>query len=170
MSMRLVRREVRVGEARIGYQEAGEGEPLVLIHGLSGSTSWWVRNVPALAAHYHVYLVDLPGFGALRHLHRQFVLAIAAHWMLVWMDAVHLERAHLVGHSMGGPISIRLAVSRPGRVGRLILAAPVGVPGADSIFGEIRPLVAALRYTTPSFLPILAYAVLRFLRGEPVGR
>ena len=55
---------------------AGQGEPVVLVHGFSGSTRWWSRNIPALAERYSVYLLDLPGFGAMRR--RRFVLAEAA--------------------------------------------------------------------------------------------
>lgn len=161
MRARLVRREVRIGDVPIGYQEAGEGEPLVLLHGLSGSTLWWGRNVQALAPRHHLYLVDLPGFGALRRLRKQFALATATRWVLQWMDAVGIERAHLLGHSMGGLISIRIAAAYPERVNQLVLAAPAGLPGVSSLLGEIRPLVTALRYTTPTFLPILAYDALR---------
>ena len=54
--------EIRVEGHPIRYEVAGEGEPLVLVHGLSGSTLWWSRNIPALAERHGVYLVDLPGF------------------------------------------------------------------------------------------------------------
>ena len=99
--IRPLRHEVRVGGWPISYEAAGEGEPIVLVHGLSGSTRWWSRNVPAIAERYRVYLVDLPGFGTLRSLRRRFVLAETATWLSEWMEAAGLERVHLVGHSMG---------------------------------------------------------------------
>lgn len=95
-------REAWVGGHRVRYEVVGEGEPVVLVHGLSGSTRWWARNTAALATEYQVYLVDLPGFGAMRRLRRRFVLAEAASWLSAWMEAVGLQSAHLVGHSMGG--------------------------------------------------------------------
>ena len=94
-------REARVRGHSIRYEVTGEGEPMVLVHGLSGSTRWWVRNIPALAEHHRLYLVDLPGFGAMRHLRRQFTLVESASWLSAWMEAVGLGPAHLVGHSMG---------------------------------------------------------------------
>jgi pimeloyl-ACP methyl ester carboxylesterase len=118
------RREVTVSGHPVRYEIAGKGDPVVLVHGLSGSTRWWNRNVPDLAEHYRVYLVNLPGFGALRRSGPRFVLAEATSWLLAWMEAVGLESAHLVGHSMGGYLSLRLAARRPEAVGRLVLVDP----------------------------------------------
>lgn len=128
---------------------------MVLVHGLSGSTRWWDRTVPALAARYRVYLVDLPGFGAMSHAEEGFVLAEAAGWLASWMGAVGLERTHLVGHSMGGYISAVLAARQPEKLRRLVLVAPAGVPMGRSIHGYLLPLLRAVRYMTPGFLPVL---------------
>lgn len=159
--IRPSRREARVGGRLVGYKVAGEGEPLVLVHGLSGFTRWWDRNMPALTKRYRVYLVDLPGFGAMRRLRRQFVLTEAASWLSAWMEAVGLERVHLVGHSMGGYISIKLAAERPETVDHLVLVAPAGVPAERSMLGHLVPLALAARYATLRFLPLLAYDALR---------
>jgi pimeloyl-ACP methyl ester carboxylesterase len=156
------RREIRVGGYPVRYEVAGEaGEPVVMVHGLSGSTRWWARNLSALARHYRLYLVDLPGFGAMHRLGRPFVLAEAALWLSEWMRAVGLERAHLVGHSMGGYVAIRLAAGRPELVGRLVLVAPAGTPTGRSMLGHLVPLLLAARYATPTFLPVLARDTLR---------
>jgi len=117
--------------------------------------------VQAIAERYRVYLVDLPGFGTMRRSRRRFVLAEAASWLSEWMDAVGLERAHLVGHSMGGCICLHLAASRPEAVRHLVLVAPAGVPIERSMVGYLGPLLAAARYATPSFLPVLARDALR---------
>lgn len=154
-------REIRVAGAPIRYQMAGAGDPVVLVHGLSGSSHWWVRNLAPLAKRYTVYLVDLPGFGTLHHLRHKFVLARAAHWLREWMRAAGLACAHLVGHSMGGLIAARLAATYPDTVRRLVLAAPAGIPTTKTLFGEVVPLVRAVGATTPAFLPILAYDALR---------
>src|SRR5579883_1986232 len=93
----------------VHYEVAGEGEPLVLVHGLSESTRLWYRNVPELAERYRVYLVDLPGFGAMRKFRRQFSLEGCGPWLGQWMEAVGIETASLVGHSMGGYVCMSLA-------------------------------------------------------------
>ena len=151
----LSRREVRVGGYPVRYEVAGEGEPVVLVHGLSGSTRWWSRNVGALSERYRVHLVNLPGFGAARRSGPRFVLAEAPSWLLAWMEAVGLERAHLVGHSMGGYLCLRLAASRPEVVRKLVLVDPAGVPPGRTMLGHLVPLLLAARHGTPSFLPVL---------------
>ncbi len=133
----------------------------MFVHGLSGSTLWWARNVPVLAERYRIYLVDLPGFGTMRRSRRPFVLAQAASWLSGWMEAAGLERAHLVGHSMGGYVSVRLAASRPEAVSRLVLVAPAGVPAGRSMLGHLVPLLLAARYATPAFMPVLVRDAMR---------
>lgn len=155
------RHRVMVEGVEVAYVEAGAGEPVILVHGLSGSTLWWSRNIEPLARHYRVLAVDLPGFGSLYRHRNRFALERAALWLRAFMDAAGIRRAHLIGHSMGGYICLRLAATYPRSVRRLVLAAPVGVPLAASIFGEVVPLLGALRYATPSFLPVLAYDALR---------
>jgi pimeloyl-ACP methyl ester carboxylesterase len=148
-------REVSVAGLPVRYEVAGEGDPVVLVHGLSGSTRWWDRNVPALARHHRVYLVNLPGFGAFRRRAQRFVLAEATSWLLAWMEAVGLRRAHLVGHSMGGYLSLKLAARRPEAVRRLVLVDPAGMPSGRTMLGHLGPLLLAARYARPTFLPVL---------------
>jgi pimeloyl-ACP methyl ester carboxylesterase len=160
-SLAVTREQVRVAGERIRYEVAGTGEPVVLVHGLSGSSRWWSRNAPALAERYRVFLVDLPGFGSMRRPLRPFPLSEAASWLLAWMEAVDLERVHLVGHSMGAFISLRFAAGSPERVRRLILVAPGGFQMRRSHLGYVIPLIRAVRHTTPTFLPLLALDALR---------
>lgn len=143
------------------YQVAGEGEPVILVHGLSGSSLWWQRNVPALAEHYKVYLIDLPGFGSMRRFGRRFSLDRITSGLLLWMEAVGIKKAHLVGHSMGGYICLWLAAHRPDIVDHLVLVSPAGIPKVRSLFGYAVPLLVSMRYISPAFFLILAYDALR---------
>jgi pimeloyl-ACP methyl ester carboxylesterase len=77
------------------------------------------------------------------------------------MEVAGLERAHLVGHSMGGYVSVRLAASRPEMVSRLALVAPAGVPAGRSMLGHLVPLLLAARYAAPVFMPVLVRDALR---------
>ncbi len=158
----LMRRVTRVAGADVHYQVAGQGEPVVLVHGLSGSSHWWMRNLPALADRYTVYLVDLPGFGAMSRFPGQLMLSELATWLLQWMDAVRLERVRLIGHSMGGAIAIQCAAQHPDAISHLALAAPAAIPaGHQTLWSYVPPLVEAVAAMTPSFLPILTYDALR---------
>jgi pimeloyl-ACP methyl ester carboxylesterase len=157
-------RSVLVHGCSTRYAVAGAGDPVVLVHGLSGSTRWWQRNLPVLAGRRRVYLVDLPGFGGMSRWRGRFALAEAADWLHTWMRAVGLRCADLVGHSMGGYICVQLAARHPDAVVRLALVDPAGIPSGRGLIGTALPLVEALAHTTPAFYPTL---VLDGMRAGP---
>jgi pimeloyl-ACP methyl ester carboxylesterase len=145
----------------VRYKVAGRGEPVILVHGLSGSTRWWSRNVDAIAQRYRVYVVDLPGFGAMGRSRLRVGMDEAAAWLLRWMEALGLRRAHLIGHSMGGYICLRLAALRPEVVHRLVLAAPAVMSLSHSVLGHVLPLFHTTRRASPHFLLTLTYDAVR---------
>ena len=155
------RAEVAIRGERVSYSVVGSGDPVVLIHGLAGSMRWWRRNVAALAEQYTVYLVNLPGFGAFRRRRLPFALAGAADWLGAWIEAADTAPCHIVAHSMGGHIAIRLAAQKPALVRRLVLVAPALVAGRKRLKAYPLALVAATRAMAPSFLPLLAIDTLR---------
>lgn len=157
---RLERRRAKIGSATIAYEVAGAGPPVVLVHGLSGSSRWWRRNIGALTPYRRVYLVDLIGFGASRAGQR-FALAEAAGLLIQWLDQLELERVDLVGHSMGGMIAAELAADAPERVARLVLVDPAALPIDAHFSTHARSLLQELRYVSPSFLPVLIADALR---------
>lgn len=159
--MRLEHRTVEALGHTITYQTAGAGEPVVLVHGLAGSTRWWRYNVPALAEQYAVYLVNLPGFGSFRRRGPRFALAEAAGWLAAWTDAAGVGPCHLVGHSMGGFLAVRLAAGWPGLVRRLVLVAPALIGSGGPLLRYLPPLVLAGLRARPTFLPVLALDTLR---------
>jgi pimeloyl-ACP methyl ester carboxylesterase len=159
--MRLNEAVVQVAGHPVRYRVTGAGEPVVLVHGLAGSALWWTRTIPALAPRHRPYLVDLPGFGEMRRHPGGFVLAEAAAWLAMWMEAVGLRSADVVGHSMGGYIALRLAAQRPDLVRRLVLVAPAGVPPGRSITNYLGPLLTALRSLSPAFLALVLRDALR---------
>src|SRR5215212_4130980 len=93
-SSRLERRRAKVGPATIAYEVAGAGPPVVLVHGLSGSSRWWRRNIGALISYRRVYTIDLIGFGASRTRH-PFELAEASSYLAQWLEHLELERVSL---------------------------------------------------------------------------
>ncbi|MGE0542451.1 MAG: alpha/beta fold hydrolase [Dehalococcoidia bacterium] len=159
-SRSLSRSSISVDGHPTTYHVAGAGDPVILVHGLAGSSRWWRRNVPALAARYRTYLVDLPRFGAM-HGRGRFVLVEAAAWLVAWMRSAGLDHAHIIGHSMGGLIAIRLAAQQPDTVSRLVLTAPAGLPSARSLAAHALPLLRAARHSKPGLLPLLAYDTAR---------
>jgi pimeloyl-ACP methyl ester carboxylesterase len=148
----MERRQVWAGDVRVAYEVAGEGPPVVLIHGLGGSGSWWARNVPGLSRHFQVYLIDVIGFGDSGG--QRFVLAQASAHLVAWMDALGMERATFVGHSMGGYIAADLAAEYPERVERLILVNSAALPFEWGYTRHLLNSIRGLRYFSPTFLPI----------------
>ena len=110
----------------IHYVDHGSGPAIVLIHGFMGSTFGWRSTIPTLAQGHRVVALDLPGFG---FSDRSGAIAYSpqAHAERVTrlMDALGIERAVVIGHSMGGGVAERVAVGFPGRVERLVLVAAV---------------------------------------------
>lgn len=154
-AVRIEQRRMQVGLANIAYEVAGDGDPVVLIHGLSGSTRWWDRAFPLLARHYRVYVVDLIGFGASRATH-SFVLREAAAYMASWLDRLDLERASIVGHSMGGVIAADLAADYPHRVGGLVLVDAAVFVAEQNPVAHAFGVAQEFLLRQPHMLPILA--------------
>lgn len=148
-------RTARVGATEVRYRVGGAGEPLVLLHGLAGSTAWWKRNVEDLSRHYMVYLVDWPGFGVMRRYRRHFSVAGAAEWLSGLLDALELNKASLVGHSMGGLIAAIFAARWPDRLSKLVLVAPAIGLSRRTIATFFLPLAREALSVHPRFAPTL---------------
>lgn len=156
----IQRRLVEVDGLRLYSEVAGAGPPVVLLHGLSGSTRWWSRNVAALARHFEVHTLDLAGFGQSK-CDRPFQLACAADVLAGWMERAGLERAAVVGHSMGGLVAAELAADHPTCVERLVLVAAALPSIARDLLTGARDVVRGLPHLPFSFLDLLLPDLLR---------
>lgn len=112
-----------VAGGEIHYEEAGSGHPLIFVSGLSGLARSWQPQVGAFSAHYRVIIYDQRGTGASDHVQREFSIDRMADDVTGLMDALGIERAHLVGMSTGGAIGQTLAIVRPQRLARMILCS-----------------------------------------------
>lgn len=116
---------VQTGVGRISFVEAGVGEPVVALHGLGGTKASFLPTIAALAGSFRVVALDLPGFG-------ESAKPIAAPYDAPWfarsvmgaLDALDIDRAHLVGNSMGGRVAIETGLMAPDRTGGLVLLCP----------------------------------------------
>jgi pyruvate dehydrogenase E2 component (dihydrolipoamide acetyltransferase) len=130
--------KIVVGGRKLRYLRRGvvanEGsEPMLLIHGFGGDLNNWLFNHEALAAERTVYALDLPGHGESAKDVGDGSLATLAAAVIGFMDAVGVEAAHLVGHSMGGAVSMAVAQAAPARVTSLTLIASAAL--GDEING-----------------------------------
>ncbi len=116
-----------VGGRKISYAGAGQdGEVVLLVHGYGGDRNSWLFLQEPLAARYRVYALDLPGHGSSAKDVGDGTLGVLADAVTGVLDAVGAERAHLVGHSMGGAVALAVAARDPGRIVSLTLIAPSG--------------------------------------------
>jgi 3-oxoadipate enol-lactonase len=113
---------IDVGEVRLAYRAAGEPEspPLVLLHGIGSDGSTWDPVVPSLAKNWRMYAPDLRGFGR-SDWPGSYSFELMTGDVLGLLDALELEQAVLVGHSMGGVVCYLLAQDHPDRVAALVL-------------------------------------------------
>lgn len=103
------------------------GEAIVLIHGFGDSAETWARVMPPLAAGRRVLAPDLAGFGRTPIPREGMSFSILVRYLDGFLDLLGIEKAVLVGNSLGGAVAIRYAVSRPGRVTRLFLLNSAGL-------------------------------------------
>jgi pimeloyl-ACP methyl ester carboxylesterase len=142
-------RETSVAGHPVRYRVAGAGEPLVLVHGLAGSLGWWAPLLDLLIAHRRVYAVNLPTP------RRAFGFGEMSTWLSCWLDGADVGRADLVGHSLGGFFTAQLAARQSGRVRRLVLVAPIGIPWRHHLPGRATALLHTL-YDIRSWGPMVA--------------
>lgn len=118
-------RHVGTDEGPLSVAEAGAGEPVLLLHGLGATKVSFLPTVAALAGEFRTIAVDLPGFGdSVKPLRAAYDPAYFARAMVALLDSLGLERAHIVGNSMGGRVAIEIGLRHPERVERIGLLAP----------------------------------------------
>jgi pimeloyl-ACP methyl ester carboxylesterase len=164
---RLRFRRVSTAKGAISLLEAGQGPPVLMLHGLGATKASFLSSVAALADRYRTIALDLPGFGdSVKPLRAPYDARYFADAVVALLDALGHERAHLMGNSMGGRVSIEVGLAHPKRVGRLVLLAPA-LAALRS-----RPLAPYLRFLRPELgllQPVSRRVAERFLRAMVPG-
>lgn len=137
-------RTILANGIQTNYHEHGQGEPVLLIHGSGpGVTGWanWRLTIPALAENFRVIAPDIVGFGYTeRPVDVQYNMETWLNHILGFMDALGIQKAHVVGNSFGGGLALAMAIRAPKRVERLVLMGSAGLPftlteGLDRVWG-----------------------------------
>lgn len=115
---------------RLRYLVAGEGDPLVLVHGLGGAAANWLALAPLLLPGRRLIVPELPGHGGSSPLPAAPSLSPYADRLGLLLDHEGAAPAAVVGHSLGGAVALRLALRRPEAVSALVLAAAAGISSA----------------------------------------
>ena len=136
------------GRPTIEVLEAGAGDPLLFLHG-AGGVPTWEGALPLLGRNYRIYAPLLPGFGRSTGLE-----LLDDQWDLFFhvfdvIDALELEQPYVVGESLGGWLAAEIAALRPREIGRLALAAPIG------LWRDEAPVVDLFGHMTHELVPYL---------------
>lgn len=153
--MTIEQHERTIAGFRTFYQAAGSGRPLVLVHGVGGSSLSYVQNVEELARHYRVYAPDVPGHGRSEKPDIGYEVESAVPFIAAFIREVCGEPAALVGMSAGGLMCALTAEAYPELVTHLVLVASaglgrgIGVPLRLMSLPVAWPIVESARPTPP---------------------
>src|SRR5262245_29699291 len=139
---------------RMAVEIEGEGEPVLMIHGLGGTSNVFTPLLPAFARHRTIRF-DLPGSGRSHRVEGPLSLQLFVERALRVMQKVQVERVHVVAHSMGTIVAAHLAAAEPAKVASLALFGPLLAPpeparvairgrAAEARKGDMQPIADAL--------------------------
>jgi pimeloyl-ACP methyl ester carboxylesterase len=141
-------RFVSLGGHSTHYIERGAGSPIILIHGFFYDSQMWHNNIEALATQFKVYAIDLWGFGYSTREPMDYGYPLYSGQLLDFMDALRIQKASMIGQSMGGGTIIKFAISHRDRIDKVILVDPAGMPNPLPLMGRIAnlPLIGEFMY------------------------
>ena len=168
---RLRFRTVPTRRYTISTMEAGQGTPVLAVHGLGGTKGSFLPTLAALAGRFRVIAMDLPGFGdSDKPVGAPYDPRFFARAVVDLLDALDLDRAHLIGNSLGGRVALEVGLRDPERVRRLALLAP------SLAWRRNRPLAPLLRLVRPELglvqlapRPVVEGIVHRLIPGAADG-
>jgi pimeloyl-ACP methyl ester carboxylesterase len=152
----LLPRTIQIKSHTIFYVAKGEGEPFLLIHGYGAGFWVWEKQMNILSRNYKVYALDLIGYGYSDRPRMEYTPETYIHFLKDSMDGLGIERATLVGNSMGGGIAWAMAALFPKRVKRLILIDCVPPDVLNQVRNESFSALAVVKDIP--FLPYLVIA------------
>jgi len=149
---------VETGPVLTNFHDVGVGDPVLLLHGSGpGVSAWanWRLTLQSLGSEFRLLAPDLAGFGYSRapadmqHTRKTWLDQIVS-----FLDALKIDRVHVIGNSFGGSMALALAIAHPRRVKRMVLMGAVGVPfeltpGLDAVWGyepSLENMQAIMRY------------------------
>jgi len=149
-------------DIELAYVDEGEGEhTIVFIHGLGSYLPAWKKNIEVLKNDYRCIAVDLPGYGKSTKNPHSGMMTFYADVMAQFLDYLEIDKAVFAGHSMGGQISMVMALEHPGKVEKLVLVSPAGferfTEGQKDWFRDVMTLKGVKLTTVDAIETNLAY-------------
>jgi pimeloyl-ACP methyl ester carboxylesterase len=143
---------------RVSTMSAGTGKPIIMLHGLGATKAEFLPTLAALAPNgWRVIAIDLPGYGdSDKPFPAAYDAAFFSRWVVATLDALGIDRAHVLGHSMGGRVALEVGMSAPDRTDRLIAMTPsmawLGKPGWAPMLKLVRPELGILQPAPKGFV------------------
>jgi pimeloyl-ACP methyl ester carboxylesterase len=170
--------QAEIADSRVNYVDIGAGDepPMVLVHGLGGQWQNWLENIPRLAQERRVIAPDLPGFGLSEMPTERISISGYGQAVDALIEHLEIERADVVGNSMGGFVASEVAIQFPQRVERLALVSAAGISSASVsrapvlTVGRIATAVTvytAARHRAMSRRPLTRHLALAFVARHP---
>ena len=152
------------GGHRLHYYRSGRGPVVLFLHGFGGNGTNWSAQFPALESRYTVIALDELGFGKSAKPHIEYNADVLAESAVRFLDALHIERATIVGASMGGHVAAVIAARHPEKVDRLVLMdasgngdpsdpPPASIPMDPQTMAEQEALLRVLFYDQSRITP-----------------
>lgn len=141
---------IKINDQEVYYQKLGEGEDLIMLHGWKQDVSTFHNVSEELKKHFTLWLIDLPGFGRSEKPKKAFSVSDYADIVEEFINLNKLKTPNVLGHSLGGRISIKLASRNPKIIGKLILEDAAGIrPKQDPVKYLIYPFAKIIKLVLP---------------------
>ena len=120
-------RSVDAGSIKTAYLTAGNGEPVILLHGAGYGAIQWFTVIGALSAHFQIIVPDIVGYGESDKPSAPYDRPFFSAWLQSFVEALNLEKISLVGTSQGGAVALQFVLDNPEKVDRLVLVNSAGL-------------------------------------------
>jgi pimeloyl-ACP methyl ester carboxylesterase len=148
---------IKVNGRDVHYYTAGQGEPLVVIHGGGGDARTWRNNIVELSEKYTVYAPDLPGYGGSQPLDGKYYIPELSAFLGSFASNLGLERFYLMGHSMGGGVALDYTLKSPQKIKKLVLVSSLCLGREIAFWVRL--------FSIPAFLRSMGLLTISILRG-----
>nr|ART41051.1 L673 [uncultured bacterium] len=156
------------GGHRTRVLEAGEGAPLVFLHGTGGHAEAYMRNIAEHAKHFHVYSIDMLGHGLTdKPADADYTMALWSDHVVAFLDAIGAERASLSGESLGAMVSAWTAIRHPQRVASLVMNTGILAPPNDKGRAELLDVLERSKKAAGQLTRDTVKARMQWLMFEP---
>jgi pimeloyl-ACP methyl ester carboxylesterase len=139
-------RTIKIDGRYVHYYTAGEGEPLIVIHGGAGDARSWWYNIQELAKKYKVYAPDLPGYGTSQPLDGNYYIPELSIFINKFAKFLKLKKFYIIGHSLGGGIALNYALKFPAKIKKLVLVSSLGLGREVALWLRLLSLPTVVKF------------------------